>query len=72
MRGFLVGHGQGHLIQMVGVMDNDTLIGCVVLAAALGCVTYLVLRSRRTIEWIAKHNVRSVREILKRMHGDVD
>jgi hypothetical protein len=44
-------------------MDLDTLIGCLLVAGALGVLTGLVLWSRRSIERIARTGFGSVREI---------
>jgi hypothetical protein len=49
-------------------MDRDTLIGCILVAGALGCLTYLLFWSRRTINRIARHGYRSAREIRRELH----
>jgi len=41
--------------------------GCVILALALGLMTYLVLRSRRMIERIARRGYGSARRIVKEL-----
>jgi len=51
-------------------MDPDALIGCGLGAGALGLMTYLVWWSRRTIDRIARSGFRSVRRIMKELHGD--
>lgn len=43
----------------------DILFGCAVLTAALGCLTALVLWSRRIIERVARRGGGSAREILR-------
>ncbi len=49
-------------------MNTATIvIGCMVILGALGLMTWLVLWSRRTINWIAASRFRSVREIIKGM-----
>ncbi len=50
-------------------MDADTLLGCIIVAVALGLVTFLVLWSRRSIRRIARNGLGSVRE-LHREPGD--
>ena len=49
-------------------MDMDIIIGCVVVACALGVIVGLTLWSRRTINWIARNGVHSAREIMKQRH----
>ena len=44
-------------------MDVNAVVGCVLIVAALGLLTYLVLWSRRTIDRIAGSDGRSAREI---------
>ncbi len=44
-------------------METDAWIGLALIAASLALLTYLVLRSRRTIERIARSKSRSAREI---------
>jgi len=51
-------------------MDKDMLLGWMLVAGALGLITYLVLRSRRTIDWIAERGLRSARQIVKELRGD--
>jgi len=50
------------LLYVVG-MDVNAVVGCALIAAALGLLTYLVLWSRRTIDRIAGSDGRSAREI---------
>ncbi len=54
----------------IALMNRTVIIGCVVILAALGVITYLVLWSRRTIDWIANRRLRSAREIVKELRGD--
>jgi uncharacterized membrane protein YccC len=51
-------------------MDRDTILGCVVVVAALGLITYLVLWSRRTIDRIAKSGLRTAREIVRELRRE--
>ena len=51
-------------------MDLDTLIGCLLVAGALGVLTGLVMWSRRSIERIAQNGFGTVREIREEEHGD--
>ena len=44
-------------------MEIDAVIGCAVIAGALGALSYLVWWSRRTIERIGQNGSRSAREI---------
>ena len=56
-------------------MERDTILGCILLACALGFITYLTFWSRKTIEFIARKKSRSTREILKKLndrHKDSD
>ena len=50
-------------------MNTDIAIGCVVVAAAVGLVTYLVLWSRRTIDRIAQSDSSTAREIVNELRG---
>jgi len=52
-------------------MDADTVVGCVVIAAALGLILGLVVWSRRAIERIARNGKgSSAREIMKDLRGE--
>ena len=51
-------------------MDRDILIGCLIIAGALGSLTYLLLWSLRTINRISENGYRSMREIMKDLHDD--
>jgi hypothetical protein len=51
-------------------MDTETIVGCVVIVASLGLLTYLVLWSRRAINRIARSRSRSAREIDRELRGD--
>ena len=51
-------------------MDRDTILGCVVIVAALGFITYLVLWSRRTIDRIAESGLRTAREIVRELRRE--
>jgi len=44
-------------------METDAVIGCSVVAGAVGLLAYLVFWGRRTINRIARSNGRSAREI---------
>jgi len=57
------------LIQVIAV-DINAILGCAVVAAAIGLITYLLLRSRRSIERIARNGFGSVREIHKELDTD--
>ena len=46
-------------------MDQDTILGCILIVAGLSAVVYLTLWSRRTINRIADKGERSGREIVK-------
>jgi multisubunit Na+/H+ antiporter MnhF subunit len=48
-------------------MDTNALVGCIVIAAALALLTYLVLWGRRTINRIAGSGSRSAREIAREL-----
>ena len=51
-------------------MDGRTIIGCGVLAASLCLLIWLVAWSRRAINRIAHHDLRSARDIVKELrHG---
>ena len=52
------------------LMSVDTLIGCVILAVALGLLVGLTLWCRRRIERIALSRSRSAREISKDFRGE--
>lgn len=43
-------------------------IGIVVIFVSLGLVTYLVIKSRRTIEMIHRRHLKSAREIVKKIN----
>jgi hypothetical protein len=51
-------------------MDADTIIGCTVIAVALGLLGWLVFWSRRRIERIAAGGGRSAREIHRELDGE--
>jgi len=51
-------------------MDNDAILGWMLVAGALSLITYLVLWSRRTINRIAERGLRSARQIVKELRGD--
>lgn len=51
-------------------MDMDAVLGIIIIAGAVGLITYLTFWSKCTIERIAKKNLGSVREILKDLHDD--
>ena len=48
-------------------MEANAVIGVVVIAGALGLLTYLVLWSRRTIDRIAQGRARSARQIRREL-----
>jgi uncharacterized membrane protein (DUF4010 family) len=50
-------------------MDADAVIGIIVIAAALGLLTGLVLWSRRRIQRIARNGFGSARAIEKELRG---
>ena len=51
-------------------MDSDVLIGIIVVCLAYSFILCLILWSRKTIEFIAKRKIGSIREIKKEMsHG---
>ena len=54
-----------HWLLRRSVMSGDTLLGCAVIACALGVIVGLTLWSRRAIDWIARSRAGSAREILK-------
>jgi hypothetical protein len=62
------------ILTVTGLMPgHDTLhicIGCVVILTALGCITYLVFRSRVIINRIAAQRLHSVREILTNINDN--
>jgi len=51
-------------------METNAVIGCLVIAASLGVLVYLVFRSRRTIERIARSRGRSAREISRELRHE--
>lgn len=50
-------------------MGSDVIIGFIIIFVALGFITYLVLRSRKTIEMIHKKQLNSAREIIQSIDG---
>ena len=46
-------------------MDKDIIIGIIIIAGAIGLITYLTFWSKRTIERIDKKKLKTAREILK-------
>jgi hypothetical protein len=44
------------------------IIGAVVIFISLSLITYLVFKSRRTIEMIHRRNLKSAREIVKKIN----
>jgi multisubunit Na+/H+ antiporter MnhC subunit len=50
-------------------MGNDVIIGIVIIFAALAFMTYLVLRSRKTIEFVHRKKLNSAREIIQSIDG---
>jgi len=51
-------------------MNGSGIIGFVIVIAALGIVTYLVLWSRRTIDRIGRQGFRSARETIREMNRE--
>ena len=49
-------------------MTRDMLVGVVIIAAGLGCMTYLIWWSRRVIQRIARMQSGTLREIMKELH----
>ena len=49
-------------------MERDVIIGCFVTGCALSIVLYLLLWSRKTIDFISRKNLRSVRDIIKALN----
>ena len=47
----------------------EVMLGGIVIFMALGFMTYLVVRSLRTIRMIRRKKMSSARDILKEMHG---
>jgi len=52
------------------IVTVDIMIGCCVLAAALGTVTFFFLWSRRTIGRIAAKGPGTAREVAQELNGD--
>ncbi len=50
-------------------MDADGIAGWIIIAAALGFITYLLIWSHSMIERIANKKLRSIREIMKNLHN---
>lgn len=50
-------------------MGSDVIIGFIIIFVALCFITYLVLRSRKTIEMIHKKRLNSAREIIQSIDG---
>lgn len=46
-------------------MDSQTVIGFIVTLSVIGLVTYAVVWSSRSIDWIAERRLRSARQIIK-------
>ena len=51
-------------------MDGDLIVGCIILAGALGLLTFLTFLSRRSIERIAEKGYHSFREIVKGLRDE--
>ncbi|MBN1765206.1 MAG: hypothetical protein JW860_08120 [Sedimentisphaerales bacterium] len=51
-------------------MDVEIIIGCVIIALALGGIIALNLWSRRTINRIAQNGYRTARQTLREMQRD--
>jgi len=49
-------------------MGTNMIIGIILMGLAYGFVVYLVLWSRRTINFIAARKLNSAREILEELH----
>jgi len=49
-------------------MDKDIIIGCILIICSLGFISYIVFWSRRTIDFIARKKMTSLREIVKVLH----
>jgi Trk-type K+ transport system membrane component len=49
-------------------MNNDSLIGILIIVCGLGFMTYLILWSRKTMQRIARKQLHSLRDILKELH----
>ena len=49
-------------------MFKDLYIGIVIKILALGLIVYLIVWSRRTIEFIRKKKLSSAREITQKLH----
>ena len=49
-------------------METDAIIGCIVTAAALCSIIGITLWSRKTINWIARSDAESAREIINQRH----
>ena len=50
-------------------MDADGVAGWIIIAVALGFVTYLLVWSRSMIERIANKRLLSIRKIMKDLHN---
>ena len=50
-------------------MNSDVLLGCLIVAAALGLCAGLVVWARRSIDRIARRGYRTAREILRERDG---
>ena len=49
-------------------MYNSLIIGTCIIAVALGFMIYIIFRSRKTINFIQKKNLKTAREIDKSLH----
>ena len=49
-------------------MEKDAVLGCILIACALGFIAYLTLWSSKTIEFIARKKSSTTREILKELN----
>jgi hypothetical protein len=50
-------------------MSPDAILGCALLAGALGFLIVVTLWSRRTINWIAMQGRTSTRDMVKKLNG---
>ncbi|MBU1076650.1 MAG: hypothetical protein KKH98_05115 [Spirochaetes bacterium] len=48
-------------------MDKDIVIGCILIAGAIGFLTFIVLWSRRMINFICDKGPTSARKIIKEL-----
>ena len=57
------------MVETAVTMENDAIIGCIVITCVLVLITGLVLWSRRTVNRIERKGYRTARQTLKELNG---